>query len=93
MPDKICLVEKNTQVTYAELYNLVANFKDHLKSKGIKKGDKVLVLVPMSIHLYVTLLSIWSLGAIPCFMDAGFIKNGLRKKECDDINSIVGTTK
>ena len=33
MPDKICLVEKNTQVTYAELYNLVANFKDNLKSK------------------------------------------------------------
>ena len=93
MPNKICLIEKDTQVTYAELYNLVANFKDNLKSKGIKQGDKVLVLVPMSINLYVTLLSIWSLGAIPCFMDAGFIKNGLKKNEFDDINSIVGTTK
>ena len=61
MPDKICLVEKNTQITYAELYNLVANFKDNLKSKGIRKGDKVLVLVPMSINLYFTLLSILSL--------------------------------
>ena len=93
MPNKICLIEKDTQVTYAELYNLVANFKDNLKSKGIKQGDKVLVLVPMSIHLYVTLLSIWSIGAIPCFMDAGFIKNGLKKNQFDDINSIVGTTK
>ena len=93
MPDKICLVEKNTQVTYAELYNLVANFKDNLKRKGIKQGDKVLVLVPMSIPLYVTLLSIWSLGAIPCFMDAGFIKNGLKTNEFNDINSIVGITK
>ena len=93
MPDKICLVQKGRKITYKELKNLVSNFKIHLEKKGIKKGDKVLVLVPMSINLYVTLISLWTIGAIPCFMDAGFIRNGINKNDFDNINAVIGTTK
>lgn len=93
MPDKICLVEKSKKLTYKDLYNSVSNFKDCLKEKGIKKGDKVLVLVPMSSELYVTLLAVWALGATACFMDAGFIKSGMHKNDFDNINAIIGNSK
>ncbi|MBR3613947.1 MAG: acyl--CoA ligase [Clostridia bacterium] len=93
MPNKICLIEKNQKYTYKELYNIVANFKNYLLNLGIRKGDKVLVLVPMSVNLYATLLSIWAIGATPCFMDAGFIKSGMNKNDFSDINAIVGITK
>lgn len=93
MPNKICLIQNNEKITYQELYSKVSNFKKYLESKGIKKGNKVLVLVPMSIKLYVTLLSIWSIGAIPCFMDAGFIKTGMKKNEFNDIDAVIGITK
>ena len=93
MPNKVCLVQNNKKITYKELYIKVANFKRYLESKGIKKESKVLVLVPMSIDLYVTLLSIWSIGAVSCFMDAGFIKQGMKNNEFDDIDGIVGITK
>lgn len=93
MPDKICLIQKDTKITYSELYNMVSNFKTHLEIKGIKKGQKVLVLVPMSIELYVTLLAVWAIGAIPCFMDAGFIKSGMHKNDFDNINAVIGITK
>lgn len=92
MPEKVCLMQNDTLVTYSDLYKEVSNFADYLKKKGIKKGSNVLVLVPMSKNLYVTLLAIWSIGATACFMDAGFIKNGMKKNKFDEIDSIVGKT-
>lgn len=93
MPDKICLIQKDRKVTYKDLYNMVSNFKDYLEEQGIKKGQKVLVLVPMSIELYVTLIAVWTIGAVPCFMDAGFIRNGMYKNDFDNINAVIGITK
>ena len=92
-PDKVCLIQNETQVDYANLYNMVSNFKKYLESIGIKKGQKVLILVPMSIDFYVTLLAIWSIGAIPSFMDASFIKNGMKKNDFDNIYAVIGTSK
>ena len=93
MPEKICLIQKHRKTTYKQLYKKVANFKKYLQDRGIKKGNKILVLVPMSEKLYITLLSIWSIGAIPCFMDAGFIKNGIKKNEFNPIDALIGITK
>ncbi len=93
MPDKICLIQKWRKVTYKDLYKMVSNFKEDLEKKGIRRGQKVLVLVPMSIELYVTLLSIWAIGAVPCFMDAGFIRNGMYKNDFDNIDAVIGFTK
>jgi len=93
MPDKVCLVQKDRKITYKDLKNMVSNFKDYLEKQGIEKGQKVLVLVPMSIELYVTLLAVWTIGAVPCFMDAGFIRSGMHKNDFDDINAVIGITK
>ncbi len=93
VPDNICLIQDNIKIDYKTLYNKVANFAVYLKKHGIKKGDNVLVLIPMSINLYVSLLAIWSIGASACFMDAGFIKNGMKKNEFKEVNGIIGITK
>ena len=92
-PDKVCLVQEGQKITYKNLYEKVVAFKHVLKEKGITKGSKVLVLVPMSIELYVTLISLWSIGAIPCFMDAGFIKSGMKNNDFDDIQAVIGIKK
>lgn len=92
-PKKVCLIQGKRKVTYEDLYKKVANFKYYLDDIGIKKMQKVLILVPMSIELYVTLLAVWAIGAIPCFMDAGFIKNGMKNNDFDDINALIGIKK
>ena len=92
-PDKIVIIDKSEQMTYKKLYKKVASFKEYLLKKGIKKGQKVLVLVQMSKELYIVLLSLWSIGAIPCFMDAGFIKSGMKNNEYNNIQAIIGTKK
>ena len=93
MPNKICLADSMRQINYKTLYKSVTDFSEYLKQKGVKKNDKILVLVPMSIELYVTLISLWTIGAVPCFMDAGFIRNNINKNSFDDISGIVGITK
>lgn len=93
MPNKVCLVQNTNTVTFKELYERVSMFTKFLKDKGIKQGSNVLVLVPMSIDLYITLLSIWSIGATACFMDAGFIKNSMKNNEFEEIDSIIGISK
>lgn len=92
-PKKIVIIQNERKITYEDLYKKVASFSNLLKEMNIKKEQKVLVLVPMSIELYITLLSLWSIGAIPCFMDAGFIKSGMKNNEFDDINAVLGTKK
>ena len=94
MPNKICMIQNDRKITFKDLYFKVVNFKTYLEEqKGIKKGQKILILIPMSIELYISLFALWSLGAIPCFMDAGFIKNGMKKNEFDDITGIIGISK
>src|SRR5207249_3618944 len=41
---------KASKVTYQELYHRVCRFANALKSLGIKKGDRVVVYMPMSIE-------------------------------------------
>lgn len=93
IPNRVCIIQNTEKVTYMQLYRNVSKFAKFLKNKGIKQGNNVLVLVPMSIDLYVTLLAIWSIGATACFMDAGFIKNGMKKNKFEEIDSVVGITK
>lgn len=93
MPHKICLVENGEKITYENLYKKVCDFKEYLEKRGIKQESKILVLVPMSIDLYVVLLSIWSIGAVACFMDAGFIKSRVVKNGFEEIDGIIGNTK
>ena len=93
IPNKTCIIQKDNRISYNELYRSVAKFKCYLEEKGIKKEDKVLILVPMSTELYISLFALWSIGAVPCFMDAGFIKDGMKKSEFDDISGIIGISK
>ena len=93
IPNKICLIIKDRNIKYIELCKKFSIFKKYLETKNIKKGDKILVLVSMSIELYVTLLSIWSIGATACFMDAGFINIEMTKNEFNEVEGIIGVTK
>ena len=68
-PDNVAIVESNRQITYEELALQVKQTASHFKSKGLKKGDRVLVFVPMSIDLYRIVLALFSLGATAVFLD------------------------
>jgi olefin beta-lactone synthetase len=73
-PDRPAIVElrggRRGVVGYAELARRVAAVGQRLREAGIAPGDRVLLLVPMSIDLYVALLGTLHAGAVAVFLDA-----------------------
>lgn len=68
-PERLALVEGDRQITYAELALEIRQTAAYLQQKGIRKGDRVLVLVPMSMDLYRNVLALFYLGAVAVFLD------------------------
>lgn len=60
----------HTVVTYEELLRDVKGAASVFHAKGIGKGDRVVVFVPMSYELYRTVLALFYLGAVAVFIDA-----------------------
>lgn len=56
--------EDNKQITYSELLKEVCKFANVLKDKGIKKGDRVAIYMPMIIELVVAMLACARIGAV-----------------------------
>ena len=69
LPQQVAIRHGKGCITFASLSNHSAQGGQFLKSLGLKPGDTVLVFVPMSIDLYVILMSIWRLGAHAMFLD------------------------
>ncbi|ADR21621.1 peptide synthase [Marivirga tractuosa] len=68
-PDRIAIIEKETQITYSELAKEIDITAAYFQQKGISKGDRVLVFVPMGIDLYRIVLALFKIGATAVFLD------------------------
>jgi len=64
--------EQGKTITYKELYEQVCAFAGVLKAKGIKKGDRVCLYMPMIPELAVAVLACARIGAIHSVIFAGF---------------------
>jgi len=71
--------------TYGDIYERVNLFAAVLKSKGIQKGDRVIIYLPMIIELPVSLLACARIGAIHSVVFGGFSAEAIanRIKDCD----------
>ncbi|MFT5822516.1 MAG: acyl-CoA synthetase (AMP-forming)/AMP-acid ligase II [Crocinitomix sp.] len=68
--ERIAIIDKDgAQYTYKEFENHILGAYQNLLEKGIKKGSKVLVAVPMSMELYAILEALFAHGAIAIFLD------------------------
>ncbi|MCW2926225.1 MAG: AMP-ligase [Thermoleophilia bacterium] len=56
-------------ITFERLHQLVGSVAGGLRERGIGRGSRVVVFVPMSIELYVTLLAVLRLGAVATFIE------------------------
>jgi len=65
--EKIALIQGNKQITYAELLERGLRYGAKLKRKGVGAGKCVRLFKPMSIELYIALIGIWSINAVPAF--------------------------
>lgn len=68
-PDHTALVQKHRHITYKELAGEVLQTAAYFMREGIQKGDYVLVLIPMNVSLFRTILALQYLGATPVCID------------------------
>ncbi len=87
-PTNKAIVDLDRTITYAELKQEVENTANYFRAKGIKKGDRVLVFVPMSIDLYRIVLALFYLGATAVFLDEWVSKK--RMEICCEIAECTG---
>ncbi len=66
--------------TYQMLYTEVCRFANVLKKKGVKKGDRVSVYLPMIPELAISLLAIARIGAVHSVVFAGFSAAALQSR-------------
>lgn len=84
--------ERTEKITYRDLYHRVNKFANVLKSKGIKKGDRVCIYLPMIPELAISVLACARIGAIHSVVFAGFSSNALATRINDSDCKMVITS-
>ena len=72
-----------TRVTYRELYHRVCRMANGLKALGIKKGDRVVIYMPMSIEGVVAMQACARIGATHSVVFGGFSAKSLQERIID----------
>lgn len=83
--------EDQTSITYQQLLDKVIAFSAVLRFKGVKKGDVVVIYLPMVIELPVAMLACARIGAIHSVVFAGFSSNSLAERICQANSKILIT--
>jgi len=72
-----------TKVTYKELLARVSQFANGLKAQGIKKGDRVVIYMPMTIEGVVAMQACARIGATHSVVFGGFSSKALHERIID----------
>lgn len=72
--------EEDKQITYKELHEEVCRFANALKSRGVKKGDRVCLYLPMIPEAAVAMLACTRIGAVHSIVFGGFSPDALRDR-------------
>src|SRR5690606_28269920 len=70
-------------LTYRELHAQVCRFANALKARGVKKGDRVCIYMPMIPEAAVAMLACTRLGAIHSVVFGGFSPDSLKDRILD----------
>ncbi len=81
--------EPAQHISYRELYERVCKFANVLKDQGVKKGDRVMIYLPMIPELAVSLLACARIGAVHSVVFAGFSSKALSTRINDCRAKIV----
>ncbi|WP_322062228.1 acetate--CoA ligase [Paraburkholderia sp. J63] len=72
-----------TNVTYKDLLSRVSRFANALKKRGVKKGDRVVIYMPMSVEGVVAMQACARIGATHSVVFGGFSSKSLNERMVD----------
>ena len=92
-PDHPALLFKGAVMTYAQLEQLSNDFASALIELGVKKGDRVALVLPNTPQLVLTMLGTWKAGGIAVPLNALYTGHELEQafQECEAETVVVMT--
>ena len=82
--------QDDQHLTYQELHIEVCKFANALKSRGVKKGDRVCIYMPMIPQAAVAMLACTRIGAVHSVVFGGFSPDSLRDRILDsDCQTVI----
>jgi acetyl-CoA synthetase len=82
---------EDKKITYRELHEEVCKFANALKARGVEKGDRVSIYMPMVPEVVVAMLACARIGAIHSVVFGGFSPASLRDRILDSDCRVVIT--
>ncbi|MAT66458.1 MAG: acetate--CoA ligase [Gammaproteobacteria bacterium] len=83
--------EIDKKLTYRELFEAVCRFANALKSRGVKKGDRVCIYMPMIPEAVIAMLACARIGAVHSVVFGGFSPESLKDRILDSDCRVVIT--
>ena len=84
--------EKGRRISYKELFYMVGQFGNTLKSLGVGRGDRVVIYMPMVPEAAVAMIACARIGAVHSVVFAGFSANALADRINDCSAKVVLTS-
>jgi len=69
VPDRPALILESGSITFGDLWDRICHASAGWRRQGLQPGDRAIVMIPMSIDLYVAMLSLLGMGAVAVFVD------------------------
>ncbi|ORZ22979.1 acetyl-coenzyme A synthetase [Absidia repens] len=97
-PNKVAIIHEGDEpdnvrkITYGELLRDVSRVANMLKNLGVRKGDNIVVYMPMIPETLIALLACARVGAVHSVVFAGFSAESLRDRVVDSSARIVLTS-
>lgn len=85
-------VGEDLEISYKQLHEKVCRFANALKERGVTKGDRVAIYMPMIPELSVTMLACARIGAIHSIVFGGFSADALSNRILDSHCKVLVTT-
>ena len=79
------------KITYRQLYEEVCRFSNALKARGVNKGDRVSIYMPMVPEAAVAMLACARIGAVHSVVFGGFSPDALKDRILDSDCKVVIT--
>jgi acetyl-CoA synthetase len=81
---------ENSKITYRQLHEHVCRFANVLKARGVKKGDRVCIYMPMIPEAAYAMLACARIGAVHSVVFGGFSPESLKDRITDaDCNIVI----
>tara|TARA_R110000737_G_scaffold67867_2_gene95903 strand:+ start:1154 stop:3097 length:1944 start_codon:yes stop_codon:yes gene_type:complete len=82
---------EDKKITYQELHDHVCRFANLLKARGVKKGDRVCIYMPMIPEVSYAMLACARIGAVHSVVFGGFSTEAIRSRITDADCQVVIT--